>query len=168
VNVLTLDAWHQMGRPALQPSSNVLYMENKTKAMPIGVLKDAAITIQGAKFTGDFEVLALTEVDNFPALLGHPWCYKNNADLWFNKGYISFENKEEWVIIPLVDGKSAPYIEPLGEEVLDKIYVCSIRDPEMVHPINGVIQFEDAQSVSDTTSLACDNWVHGTYELMGR
>ncbi|KAH9307054.1 hypothetical protein KI387_011458, partial [Taxus chinensis] len=31
VNVLTLDAWHQMGRPALQPSSNVLYMENKTK-----------------------------------------------------------------------------------------------------------------------------------------
>ncbi|KAH9320964.1 hypothetical protein KI387_015603, partial [Taxus chinensis] len=61
VNVLTLDAWHQMGRPALQPSSNVLYMANKTKAMPIGVLKDATITIQGTKFTGDFEVLALAE-----------------------------------------------------------------------------------------------------------
>lgn len=60
-----------------------------------------------------------------------------------------------------------PYIEPLGEEVLDKIYVCLIRDPEMVHPINRVIQFEDAQLVSDTTILACDNWVHGTYELMG-
>ncbi|KAH9322761.1 hypothetical protein KI387_017400, partial [Taxus chinensis] len=48
----------------------------------------------GAKFTGDFEVLALAEVDNFPALLGRPWCYKNNADLQFNKGYINFKNKE--------------------------------------------------------------------------
>ncbi|KAH9294814.1 hypothetical protein KI387_038402, partial [Taxus chinensis] len=63
--------------------------------IPIGVLKDATITIQGAKFTGDFEVLALTEEDNFPALLGHPWCYKNNVDLQFNKGYIRFENEEE-------------------------------------------------------------------------
>ncbi|KAH9322306.1 hypothetical protein KI387_016945 [Taxus chinensis] len=156
-----------MGRPALQPSSNVMYMENKTKAMPIGVLKDAAITIQGDKFTGDFKVLALTEEDNFLVLLGHPWCYKNNVDLWFNKGYISIKNKEERVIIPLSDGNSAPYIEPLGEEVLDRIYVCSIKDPEMIHPTNGIIPFEDAQLVIDTTSIACDNWVHGTYELMG-
>ncbi|KAH9299924.1 hypothetical protein KI387_044620, partial [Taxus chinensis] len=71
VNVLTFDAWHQMGRPTLQPSSNVLYIVNKTKAIPIGVLKDATITIQGAKFTWDFEFLALVEEDNFPALLGH-------------------------------------------------------------------------------------------------
>ncbi|KAH9327547.1 hypothetical protein KI387_007725, partial [Taxus chinensis] len=56
-----------------------------TKATPIIVLKDASITIQGAKFTGDFEVLALAESDSFPALLGHPWCYANNVDLWFNK-----------------------------------------------------------------------------------
>ncbi|KAH9298453.1 hypothetical protein KI387_030135, partial [Taxus chinensis] len=55
VNVLTLDAWVQMGRPPLQPSSNVLFMENWTKATPIGVLKDASITIKGAKFIGDFE-----------------------------------------------------------------------------------------------------------------
>lgn len=45
VNVLTLDAWHQMGRPALKPSFNVLYMEKKMKVMPIGVLRDATITI---------------------------------------------------------------------------------------------------------------------------
>ncbi|KAH9313717.1 hypothetical protein KI387_022344, partial [Taxus chinensis] len=74
---------------------------------------DASITIQGAKFTGDFEVLALAEVDSFPDLLGRPWCYTNNADLRFNKGYISFENKEERVKIPLTDGKSMPYVEPL-------------------------------------------------------
>ncbi|KAH9301377.1 hypothetical protein KI387_012960, partial [Taxus chinensis] len=41
--------------------------------------------------------------------------------------------KEERVIIPLTDGKSMPYTEPLGEEVLDKIYVLSIRDPEIIH-----------------------------------
>lgn len=45
--------------------------------------------------------------------------------------------------------------------------MCSIKDPEIIHPTNGVIQFEYAQSVSDTTILACDNWEHGTYELMG-
>ncbi|KAH9306730.1 hypothetical protein KI387_011134, partial [Taxus chinensis] len=61
VNVLTLYAWHQMGRPSLQPSSNVLYMAKETKTMPIRILKDALITIQGAKFTGDFKVLVLTE-----------------------------------------------------------------------------------------------------------
>ncbi|KAH9291009.1 hypothetical protein KI387_044138 [Taxus chinensis] len=144
VNVLTFGCMAWMGRPALQPSSNVLYMANKTKAFPIGVLKDATITIQGAKFSGDFEVLALAEADNFPALLGRPWCYKNNVDLRFNKGYISFENKEERVIIPLADGKSTPYTEPLGEEVLDRIYVRSIRDLEIIHPTDGVIQFEDA------------------------
>lgn len=94
-----------MGRPVLQTSSNVLHMEKKTKAIPIGVLKDETITIQVAKFTRDFEVLALTEADNFLALPGCPWCYKNNVDLRFNKGYISFENKEERIIIPLVDGK---------------------------------------------------------------
>ncbi|KAH9288598.1 hypothetical protein KI387_032715, partial [Taxus chinensis] len=59
VNVLTLDAWNQMGRPPLQPSSNVLYMAKKTKVIPIGVLKDVVITIQGEKFNGDFKVLAL-------------------------------------------------------------------------------------------------------------
>ncbi|KAH9327813.1 hypothetical protein KI387_043747, partial [Taxus chinensis] len=157
-----------MGRPSLQPSSNVLYMANKKKAMPIGVLKDATITIQGTKFIGDFEVLALAKVDNFPLLLGCPCCYKNNVDLKFNKGYISFENKEERVIIPLADGNSTPYTEPLGEEVLDRIHVHSIRDPETIHPIEGVIQFDDAQSISDTTNIACDNWEHGTYEMIGQ
>ncbi|KAH9292667.1 hypothetical protein KI387_042145, partial [Taxus chinensis] len=169
VNVLTLDAWNTMGRPPLQPSSNVLYMENRTKAMPIRVLKDASITIQGAKFTGDFEVLALSEVDNFPALLGCPWCYANNVDLCFNKGYINFENKKEHIIIPLTDGRSAPYVEPLGEEDINRIYVHTIRDPEVIEPSReGVIQWDDAQSLSDTTSIACDNWAHGTYELVGR
>ncbi|KAH9308744.1 hypothetical protein KI387_036655, partial [Taxus chinensis] len=61
VNVLTLDSWHQMGRPTLQPYSNVLYMVKKTKEIPIGFLKDVVITIQGSKFTGDFEVLVITE-----------------------------------------------------------------------------------------------------------
>ncbi|KAH9309180.1 hypothetical protein KI387_037091, partial [Taxus chinensis] len=69
-------------------------------------------------------------VDNFPALLGHPWCYVNNVDLRFNKGYISFENKEERVVIPLTDGKSTPYVEPLSEEDLNRIYVRVIQDPE--------------------------------------
>ncbi|KAH9305675.1 hypothetical protein KI387_010079, partial [Taxus chinensis] len=55
VNVLTLDAWVQMGGPPLQPSSNVLFMVKQMKPTPIRVLKDASITIQGAKFTGDFE-----------------------------------------------------------------------------------------------------------------
>ncbi|KAH9311625.1 hypothetical protein KI387_026660, partial [Taxus chinensis] len=93
-----------------------------TKATPIRVLKDASITIQGAKFTRDFEFLVLAESDSFPALLGHPWCYENNADLWFNKGYINFEKREERLIIPLTDGKSTPYVEPLSEEDLNKIY----------------------------------------------
>ncbi|KAH9311967.1 hypothetical protein KI387_027002, partial [Taxus chinensis] len=91
---------------------------------------DAFITIQGAKFTGDFKFLALVKAGNFPVLLGCPWCYKNNSDIRFNKGYISFEKKEEWVVIPLIDGKSVPYTELLGEEVMDRIYVCSIRDLE--------------------------------------
>lgn len=34
-------------------------------------------------------------------LLGCPWFYKNNVELHFNKGYISFQNNEESVIIPL-------------------------------------------------------------------
>ncbi|KAH9312259.1 hypothetical protein KI387_027294, partial [Taxus chinensis] len=55
VNVLTLDTWHQMGRPTLQPTSNVMYMVKKNNVRPIDVLKDDTITIQGAKFTGDFE-----------------------------------------------------------------------------------------------------------------
>ncbi|KAH9331521.1 hypothetical protein KI387_003629, partial [Taxus chinensis] len=145
VNVFTLDSWNQMGRPPLQPSSNVLYMPNRTKATPIEVLKDAYITIQGAKFTGNFKVLALAKADSFPSLLGRSLCYANNVDLHFNKGYISFENMER-VIIPLTDG----------------------RDPEVIEPTREVIQWDDAQSLSDTTSIACDNWAYGTYELVGR
>ena len=45
VNVLTLDVCVQMGRPPSQPSYNVLFMANRTKATPIGVLKDASITM---------------------------------------------------------------------------------------------------------------------------
>ncbi|KAH9331287.1 hypothetical protein KI387_003395, partial [Taxus chinensis] len=74
------------------------------------------------KFTGEFEVLALVEADNFPAILGHSWCYANKADFRFNKGYINFENKEECVIIPLKNGKSMPYVEPLSKEDLNRIY----------------------------------------------
>ncbi|KAH9315059.1 hypothetical protein KI387_023686, partial [Taxus chinensis] len=55
VNFLTLDAWNQMGRPSFHPSSNVLYMANEIRAMPIGVLKDDSITIQGSKFKADFK-----------------------------------------------------------------------------------------------------------------
>ncbi|KAH9301236.1 hypothetical protein KI387_012819, partial [Taxus chinensis] len=105
-------------------------MDNQTKATLIIVVKDASITIQGAKFTEDFEVLALEESENFPALLGHPWCYENNVYLWFKKGYISFENQEESIIIPLTDGKSTQYVEPLSEKDLNIIYVCAIRDIE--------------------------------------
>lgn len=168
VNVLTLDVWVQMGRPPLQLSSNVLFMENRTKATPIGVLKDASITIQGAKFTVDFEVLALVEVDSFPSFLGCPQCYVNNVDLRFNKGYIIFENKEERFVIPLTDGKSTPYGEPLSEEDLNKIYVCVIHDPEVNEPSKeGIIQWEDSHFISDTMIITCDNWAHGTYELVG-
>lgn len=38
VNILTKDAWRQMGIPPLVESSNVLFMANKTKKKPIGVL----------------------------------------------------------------------------------------------------------------------------------
>ncbi|KAH9295172.1 hypothetical protein KI387_038760, partial [Taxus chinensis] len=65
-------------------------------------------------------------------------------------------------------GKVAPYVEPLSEEDLNKIYVHTIRDPEVLEPSKeGVIQWDDAQSMSDTTSVSCDNWVHGTYEMVG-
>ncbi|KAH9298159.1 hypothetical protein KI387_029841, partial [Taxus chinensis] len=169
VNVLTLDVWNQMGRTPLPPSSNVLYMVNKTKAMPIGVLKDVTITILGAKFTRDFEVLALAEADSFLKLLGYPWCYENNDDSRFNKGYINFENKDERVIILLTYEKAAPYVEPLSKEDLNRIYVHTIRDPEVLELSKEcVIQRDDAQSMSDTTNIACDNWAHGTYEMVGR
>ena len=104
-------------------------MANRTKATPTIFLKDASITIQGAKFTGEFEVLALAELDIFPNLLWHPWWYANNVDLWFNKGYIRFENKEEKFIIRLTDGKFAPYVEPLSEEDMNRIYVRIMQDP---------------------------------------
>ncbi|KAH9289271.1 hypothetical protein KI387_033388, partial [Taxus chinensis] len=77
--------------------------------------------------------------------------------------YINFENKEDRVIIPLTDGWSAPYVEPLGEEDLNMIYVRTIRDPKFVQPMKeGVIQWDDAQSISDTTRVSCDDWAHGT------
>ncbi|KAH9291993.1 hypothetical protein KI387_042823, partial [Taxus chinensis] len=67
--------------------------------------------------------------------------------LHFNKGYISFENKEECIIIPLKDAKVAPYVEPLSEEDLNRIYACTIKDPEVTEPSKeGVIQWDDAQS----------------------
>ncbi|KAH9303720.1 hypothetical protein KI387_008124, partial [Taxus chinensis] len=79
-----------------------------------------------------------------------------------------FENKEERVIIPLTDGKSAPYVEPLSEEDLNRIYVHAMWDPEVLKPSKkGILQWEDAQSISDYTSLGCENWAHGTYEKVG-
>ncbi|KAH9313329.1 hypothetical protein KI387_028364, partial [Taxus chinensis] len=42
-------------------------------------------------------------------------------------------------------------------------------DPEVLEPSKeGVIQWEDAQSMSDTTNIAYENWVHETYEMVGR
>ncbi|KAH9296019.1 hypothetical protein KI387_039607, partial [Taxus chinensis] len=41
-------------------------------------------------------------------------------------------------------------------------------DPEVNDPSKeGILHWEDSQSISDTTSIACDNWAHGTYELVG-
>lgn len=58
---------------------------------------------------------------------------------------ISFENKEEHVIIPLIEKKIVPYVEYFSEEDLNRIYVCSIRDPEVLEPSKeGVIQWDDA------------------------
>ncbi|KAH9322695.1 hypothetical protein KI387_017334, partial [Taxus chinensis] len=58
-------------------------------------------------------------------------------------------------------GKYVPYVEPLSEEDMNRIYVHIIRDPEVLEPSKeGILQWEDAQSISDTTSIACDNWAH--------
>ncbi|KAH9304358.1 hypothetical protein KI387_008762 [Taxus chinensis] len=155
-----------MGRPPLQPSSNVLFMANQTKNTPTGVLKDASITIQGAKFTGDFEVLALTEADNFPALLWRPWCYTNNVDLRFNKGYISFESKEERVIIPLTDGKSTPYVEPFSEDDLNRIYVPVIRDPKIIHFVDRVYAWHKLPVLLGLVYLEMRRTLHQRYNLL--
>ncbi|KAH9323769.1 hypothetical protein KI387_018408, partial [Taxus chinensis] len=75
-------------------------------------------------------------------------------------------NKEEHVIFPLIDGKFARYVEPLSEEDLKKIYMHTIRDLEVLEPSKeGVLQWDDAQSMSDTTSFTCDKWAYGTYEM---
>ncbi|KAH9301301.1 hypothetical protein KI387_012884, partial [Taxus chinensis] len=58
-------------------------------------------------------------------------------------------------------GSSAPYVEPLSEEDLNRIYVRAIWDPEVLEPSKeGILQWEDVYSISDTTSISCDNWAH--------
>ncbi|KAH9309956.1 hypothetical protein KI387_037867, partial [Taxus chinensis] len=76
-------------------------------------------------------------------------------------GYISFQNKEKRVVIPLTDGNYMPYVEPLSEEDLNRVYVCAIQDPEVNEPSKeGILQWEDSHSISDTMSIACENWAH--------
>ncbi|KAH9321833.1 hypothetical protein KI387_016472, partial [Taxus chinensis] len=49
-------------------------------------------------------------------------------------------------------GKYVPYVEPLSEEYLNRIYVRVIRDPEVLNPSKeGILQWEDVQSISDAT-----------------
>ncbi|KAH9311113.1 hypothetical protein KI387_026148, partial [Taxus chinensis] len=65
-------------------------------------------------------------------------------------------------------GKSTPYVEILSEEDLNRIYVRTIRDPEVLEPSKeGFLQWDDTQFMSDTSSVACDNWAYGTYEMVG-
>ncbi|KAH9298842.1 hypothetical protein KI387_030524, partial [Taxus chinensis] len=41
-------------------------------------------------------------------------------------------------------------------------------DPEVNEPSKeGILQWEDSHSISDTMSISCKNWAHGTYELVG-
>ncbi|KAH9323761.1 hypothetical protein KI387_018400, partial [Taxus chinensis] len=126
------------------------------------------LLFKGPSLLGDFVVLALAKEYSSQTFLGCPWCYANKNDLRFNKGYINFEIKEECVIIPLADGKFAPYVEPLSEEDLNRIYVHTIKDPKVLESSKeGVIQWDDAQSMSDTISVVCGNWAHETYEMVG-
>ena len=74
VNIMTRDAWEQMGQPQLYESGIYLKLADQGLIEPIGVWKNVNTTIKGISTKVDFEIIDCKEgSSSFPALVGQPW-----------------------------------------------------------------------------------------------
>jgi len=65
-------------------------MADQSLRFPEGVVKDVMVRIQGQYIPADFLVLDMQGDDDSPILLGRPFLYTTNANIYIGLGHIHF------------------------------------------------------------------------------
>jgi hypothetical protein len=68
----------EMGEATLGYCNIQLKLENQERVIPIGILKNTILDLDGVRTTTDFEVMDMVDVSiPFPSLLGIYWAFDN-------------------------------------------------------------------------------------------
>ena len=88
VNILTRQTWESMNKLWLDWSPIQLRLANQLKVLPIGILTQVHVEVEGLRAYADFEVIDIVDDRNpYPALMG--------IDLVIdNKNHYRFEEKD--------------------------------------------------------------------------
>jgi hypothetical protein len=88
--------------------------------IPIGILKNTIVYLDGMCTTTDFEVMDMVDESiPFPALLGINWAFYNQSIISLNNRKVIFEARKIMVVEPLDPSDCEIYVEPMSDSVLD-------------------------------------------------
>ena len=95
VNILTQKTWESIGKPRLDKSPVELRLSDQAKVLPIGILSQVLVDIEGLGTFVYFEIINIVDATNtYPALLGIDWAIENHTIINFKKRILSFEDNE--------------------------------------------------------------------------
>ena len=91
-----------MGKPHLNWSPIQLRLANQAKVLPIGLLSNVIVDVEGLHTSANFEVINIVDDTNpYPALLGIDWAIHNQTIINLKKRVLSFEDEEMRIVSPI-------------------------------------------------------------------
>jgi hypothetical protein len=87
--------------------------------IPIGILKNTIVDLDGVRTTIDFEVMNMVDESiSFPTLLGIDWAFDNHAIINLKTTKMIFEAGNFRVVAPLDPSDSERYVVLVSDNVL--------------------------------------------------
>jgi hypothetical protein len=132
--------------------------------IPIGILKNKIVDLNGVCTTIYFEVMDLVDESiSFPTLLGIDWAFDNHAIINLKTTKMIFEAGNFRVVAPLDPSDCERYVEPMSDSVLEddvnQLYRPIVQDEYYVNPtVDRVLSWRSINSDMSDSDTGVENW----------
>jgi hypothetical protein len=164
VNIFPKKTWEAMEEPTLGYSSIHLKLENQHRVIPIGILKNTIVDLDGVHTTTDFEVMDMVDESiSFRTLLGIDLAFDNHAIINLKTTKMIFEAGNFRVVAPLDPSDCERYVEPVSDSVLEddvnQLYRTTVQDEDYLNPtIDRVLNWRSINSDMSDSDTGVENW----------
>ena len=147
---------------------------NQSKVLPIGILNQVHVEVEGLRTYAEFQVIDIVNDTNpYPALLRIDWEIENQTIIDFKKRILSFEDSEIRVVALIDPIEGQRYVDPVHSECqgnyLDQLYNITSSKEDYINPTNyGKLSWKSVSSCPYDSSDALENWQKRLHEVSMR